>query len=145
MQTPDLKVIDLLGGFVGFIREAGFLGVLVAFGWALYSGRVYFGKDYDKVERRVGAVAEELATEKVRNAQLTVTVERLSVVLEKATGGFERSVAHRIAQEEGIDVADVLAEMASQKVGAHTRLAYPAKSRSRPRGVPRDAPGAAGQ
>ena len=120
-----MTITDMLTGFVGFIREAGFLGLLVAFLWALYARKLHFDSEFEREVTQRREVETERDAERARNVQLSATVERLSRVLETATGGFERSVAQRIAHEEGVNIDEVLAELATKRVGPNTRLSYP--------------------
>lgn len=80
-SPTDARIIDVLNGAVGFLREAGLVGMLLGFLGALYTGRLVFGRDHDALKRE--------------NVELKLTVDRLARILERSTVGLERVTRRR--------------------------------------------------
>lgn len=105
--------LDLLSQTVSFLRsDAGLVGIALAFIAALYFGALHWGKDYDKLEKRMEKAEADLATSAIKNAQLEQMVSRLTGLLERATSGFERTVVSRVAEDEGIGYEDAMERVA---------------------------------
>jgi hypothetical protein len=124
----DLKVVDLLGAVVAFLRDAGLLGVGVGFLWALYAGKIAWGRDLDKAVKRAEKAETDLVTATARAAQLTMTVERLMQTVDRAAGNAEHAMRER-SREDDREVTEVV--LAKVKPG--TKLDYPPKRARRAR------------
>lgn len=90
----DLKLIDIITGIVGFIREAGYLGIAVGFFVTLYKEMLFLGKDVKPMKEENTKLRAE-----VREANLTI--KTLTTIIDRQSFGWERTSSRRLHVVDG--------------------------------------------
>lgn len=119
----DLSLLDVLRGLVGFIREAGYLGIAVGFFVTLYKEMLFLGKD-------VKPVKEENAKLRAEVREANSTIRTLSAIIDRQSMGWERTTRARLLPKEDWQEDDLPTMGPSSHSGRDRR----SEDRGRPEG-----------